>query len=70
MIREVTISSGRTLPHPTIKFSTLRTEISIRFTVSSDDKVEDKIATMQEYADRQSLKHIRNMIQEARYEES
>lgn len=70
MITEVTVSSGRTLPHPRINFATLRADITVRFTMSEDDEPDERIVVMQDYADKLSRQHMKRLIQEAKYEDS
>lgn len=66
---EITVSSGRTLPHPTINYASFRADISVRFVVNDGDDITESTLAMQEWADKLSLKHIMRMIAEANYDD-
>ena len=67
--RDITVSSGRTLPHPTINYATLRADLSVRVIVNDDDDPDELTRIMQDYVDDLSLKHIKRMILAAKLEE-
>ena len=57
-ITEIIVSSGRTLPHPSFGYSSLKVDLSIRATVSNSESLEELIHDMQKYVDAQTKKHI------------
>jgi hypothetical protein len=67
MTYEIVVSSGRTLPHPTMNYASLRADISVKFTVDETETgdVDAIIKSMQDWADRTSLNHIHRMIKRA-----
>jgi hypothetical protein len=65
-VTEITVSSGRTLPHPTVNYATLRADISVRFIINDDENHEEVTTRMQNWADEISRKHINRMIREAK----